>query len=70
MTRGFLLLLLVCGGIGAFLWFLRGQPPQVQVMGGPVAVKTAAPAQVMFTSPTAYPPQTEDYAEARKKFKT
>ncbi len=67
---GFLLLLLACGGIGAFLWLLRGQPPQVQVMGGPVAVKTAVPAQVMFTSPTAYPPQTEDYAEARKKFKT
>jgi len=68
---GFLLLLLVCGGIGAFLWLLRGQQSQVQVMGATVAVKNATPPQkIVFSPPTAFPPQTEDYAEARKKFKT
>ena len=42
-------------------------------MMGPVAVKSATtvtPPQIVFSTPTAFPPQTEDYAEARKKFKT
>jgi dienelactone hydrolase/DNA-directed RNA polymerase subunit RPC12/RpoP len=69
---GFLLLLLVCGGVGALLWFLRAQAGPSRVMG-PVAVKSATPAtpaQIAFSPPTQFPPQTEDYAEARKKFTT
>jgi dienelactone hydrolase len=68
---GFLLLLLVCGGVGALFWFLRAQGPTP--MMGPVAVKSATPAtppQITFAPATAFPPQAEDYAEARKKFKT
>jgi dienelactone hydrolase len=66
---GVLLFLLVCGGIGTFLWFLRGNPRPTRTMNPP-AVKSATPAQVTFAPATAFPPQTEDYAEARKKFKT
>jgi dienelactone hydrolase len=64
---GFLLLLLVCGGVGAFFWFLRAQQ-------GPTMRQAAmiAPAATPMTisAATDFPAQKEDYADARKKFKT
>src|SRR6266852_1207582 len=65
---GFLLLLAVCGGIGAVLWFFSSQ--RVARQQEMAAFQAQAFPQNLFAPPTEFPPQTEDYAEARKKFKT
>jgi len=76
---GVLLLLIVCGGIGTFVWYMgrkvsaqQAQLQAAQVQFGAVPGQMAAiPADPpIFVPPTEFPPQTEDYAEARKKFKT
>jgi dienelactone hydrolase len=64
---GLFLLLVVCGGIGAFVWLLSSQ--RQSRMQAQVAFRTAG-AQPLFAAPTEFPPQTEDYAEARKNFQT
>jgi dipeptidyl aminopeptidase/acylaminoacyl peptidase len=72
-----LLLLVVCGGIGGFMWLMsnRMQARQAEVQavranfGRPPAFGVPA-IQPIIVPPTEFPPQTEDYAEARKKFKT
>jgi dienelactone hydrolase len=72
---GVLFLLILCGGIGTFVWYMgrkvSAQQAQLQAaqaqfgaVGGQVAM------QPIFVPPTEFPPQTEDYSEARKKFKT
>jgi dienelactone hydrolase/DNA-directed RNA polymerase subunit RPC12/RpoP len=67
---GFLLLLVVCGGIGMFLWFgFREEKLLPNPAFRPVA-KSGIAGNVAGLEPTTFPPQTEDYAEARKKFKT
>lgn len=71
-----LLLLVVCGGIGGFLWFFSNRRMQAQrtemqairVQGGAFPGQMAVPP--IIVPPTEFPSQTEDYAEARKKFKT
>jgi len=74
---GVLLLLVVCGGIGGFLWLMsnRMQAQQAEVQAARAnfgrAPAFGVPAiQPIIVPPTEFPPQTEDYAEARKKFKT
>lgn len=58
-----LMVILVCGGIVGFYWFVyrlqQSEPVIHQVDTGP-----------KFGPPTQFPPETEDYAAARKKFKT
>jgi len=73
-----LLLLVVCGGVGGLLYFVSNRSLQAQraeVQARNIRVQSGAfpaPVQVqpVFVDPTEFPPQTEDYAEARKKFKT
>jgi dienelactone hydrolase len=68
---GFLLLMAVCGGIGGILWMVGAQRQQRQaVMQAPAFGKSATVVTPLFANPTEFPAQTEDYAEARKKFKT
>ena len=80
---GILLLLIVLGGIGGFVWFLgrtqqaRRAEVQAQMQAGnfpggpnPFQARAAFPPAPQIVPPTEFPPQTEDYAEARKKFKT
>jgi dienelactone hydrolase len=72
-----LVLLVVCGGIGGLAYFWSSQRMQaarlaeVQARGnlqmGAVPFQTVVP---VFREPTEFPPQNEDYAEARKNFKT
>jgi len=76
---GLLLLLAVCGGVGAMFWTLTSQRQQAQQaeaqarvafqMQGGRFQRQLGP-QDLFAPPTDFPPQTEDYAEARKKFQT
>ena len=65
----FLVLLLVCGGIGAVVMMVGKQRAQMQqaFMQSQIAFQAQA---AIFVPPTEFPPQTEDYAEARKHFKT
>jgi dienelactone hydrolase len=66
----FLVLLAVCGGVGALLYFFSSRVARQQEMQARVAFQAQGFAQNLFAPPTEFPPQTEDYAEARKKFKT
>ncbi len=69
---GFLLLLVVCAGIGAFFWVWSSAKNLVakeRIEASAQAQAARANAQNAL-APTAFPPQTEDYAEARNKFKT
>jgi len=65
---GFLVLLAVCGGVGAILWFFNSRVARQQE--AMAARQAQVFAQNLFAPPSEFPPQTEDYAEARKKFKT
>src|SRR5262249_32548492 len=67
-------LLIICGGIGGFLWYFQRQGERQRARQADVQARAASLArarpQNVFVEPTEFPPQTEDYAEARKKFKT
>ena len=72
-----LLLLAVCGGVGAIFWgFTTSQRQQArqaerQAQMAFQAQRNRFQERIVpqFAPPTEFPPQTEDYAEARKKFK-
>jgi dienelactone hydrolase len=68
-----LALVVVCGGIVGFIWYVRSQAIESMQAERVRAASQAAqgPGGVaVFVPPTAFPPETEDYAEARKKFET
>jgi dipeptidyl aminopeptidase/acylaminoacyl peptidase len=68
---GFLLLLVVCGGIGVALWFVSDKKTVAEKAQGPNPFQARAnPGNAAVLEPTTFPPQTEDYATARKNFKT
>jgi dienelactone hydrolase len=76
---GVLVLLVVCGGVGAYFWNMTKQRRQARQaeMQARVAFQGQRPPVFVqphiipqFAPPTEFPPQTEDYAEARKKFQT
>jgi dienelactone hydrolase/DNA-directed RNA polymerase subunit RPC12/RpoP len=75
---GLVLLLVVCGGIGMFLWFgfrensLTEQRTAATLQAGnnPFQARGNVGNVVAALEPTTFPPQTEDYAEARKHFQT
>jgi predicted Zn finger-like uncharacterized protein len=69
---GLLLLFVVCGGIGMVLWFAFREKSALVDARQNIGAKTSqARANARNAiAPTTFPPQTEDYAEARKKFKT
>ena len=75
---GLLLLLAVCGGVGAIFWgFTTSQRQQARQADRQAQMAFQAQRNrfqerivPQFAPPTEFPPQTEDYAEARKKFKT
>lgn len=75
-----LLLLVIVGGAGGFLWYFQRREMQAArlaemdarqaEMQARAASLPAARLGNVFVPPTEFPLQTEDYAEARKKFKT
>jgi pimeloyl-ACP methyl ester carboxylesterase len=77
-----LLVLVIGGGIGGFLWYSQRRAEmqaarQANMEAARRAVMQARMGslartvfQNVFVAPTEFPPQTEDYAEARKRFKT
>jgi dienelactone hydrolase len=74
---GVLVLLAVCGGIGGMAYFWRAQQARQAQMQATVKMQGGGPVfgggmmiQPINVPPTEFPPQTEDYAEARKNFKT
>ncbi len=67
----FLVLLLVCGGIGVVVMLVGKERMRAQQAAMETRVAFQAQAAIpVFVPPTEFPPQTEDYAEARKHFKT
>src|SRR5439155_7058057 len=55
---GFLLLLAVCGGIGAILFYFSSRAARQQEMQAQAAFQAQGFAQNLFAPPTEFPPQT------------
>jgi acetyl esterase/lipase len=65
-----LALVVVCGGVVGFIWYLRGQAIESAERVRAASQAAQGGGVPTFVPPTHFPTETEDYVEARKKFKT